>query len=143
MIDLIGYRTVESIGGNDAIKIYRLLRLEDNQSVIAKTTSEQYPGTDMIAAFQHEYEVLQRLGGRGAIEPYSLEIMSGRPILIAQDIGGSTLNQLILTRPYTFGLPELLGVAAAISDCVVQLHREQITHHELTPFHFMVNPNSL
>lgn len=142
MFELPGYRTVESVGGNEEVRLYRLSRLEDGQSVIAKTTSDEYPGRAKVESFRHEYEILRKLGGRGAVEPYSLEMMRDRPVLLSEDIGGFTLDQMLLMSEATPDLPALLNIAAAVADCVMQLHREQITLNEITPFHLMVNPGT-
>jgi predicted ATPase/signal transduction histidine kinase len=139
MFEFPGYQTAEKIGSNDEIMLYRLLRLEDGLNVIAKTTRDEYPGPAMVATFQYEYDILTRLGGRGAVEAYSLEIVADRPILLLQDIGGSTLAQVLSARADTFGLPDLLRIAISTTDCLIQIHREKITLNEISPLHLVVN----
>lgn len=94
----------------------------------------------MVDAFRHEYDMLKRLCGRGAIEAYSLEIMADRPVLLLKDIEGSTLGQILRMPVNSLGLPALLRIATAIADCLMQIHREKITLNELTPAHLIVNP---
>ena len=139
MFQLSGFQVIEKIGSNETTSIYRLLRLVDNQSYIAKTTSDSYTGIDMTTAYKYEYEQLLRLQGKGVLEPYALEIAMDRPVLLFQDSGGTTLKQLLQTRRHTLRLAELLAVAVAVVDCIRELHHEQITLNELTPFYLMVS----
>lgn len=139
MFELPGFQVVEKIGGNEEISLYRLLRLEDNLCMIAKTTSETYTGSNMTTAFKYEYELLLRLEGKGAIEPYSLESVAGRPILLLLDSGGTTLEQVHRTRWDSLDLAELLGIAIAIIDCLRHIHHVNMTLHEITPLHLMMN----
>ncbi|RAV19366.1 AAA family ATPase [Paenibacillus contaminans] len=139
MIEIPGFRVVEKIGGNGEISVYRLLRLEDNLKIIAKTTCENYAGSNMIAAFQYEYEQLLRLKGRGVLEPHSLELVADRPVLLLHDPGGTTLEQAMRTRRASLRFPELLGAAIAMADCIRHIHHANIRLHEITPFHILIN----
>ncbi|MEK4191253.1 AAA family ATPase [Paenibacillus sp. FSL L8-0494] len=140
MFELPGYQTLDLIDNTADIRLYRLLRQEGGLRVIAKTTIGEYPGAAMVDAFRHEYDMLKRLCGRGAIEAYSLEIMADRPVLLLKDIEGSTLGQILRMPVNSLGLPALLRIATAIADCLMQIHREKITLNELTPAHLIVNP---
>ncbi|MEK3863292.1 AAA family ATPase [Paenibacillus sp. FSL H7-0716] len=140
MFELPGYQTLDLIDNTADIRLYRLLRQEDGLRVIAKTTIGEYPGAAMVDAFRHEYDMLKRLCGRGAIEAYSLEIMADRPVLLLKDIEGSTLGQILRMPVNSLDLPALLRIATAIADCLMQIHREKITLNELTPAHLIVNP---
>jgi predicted ATPase/signal transduction histidine kinase len=140
MFEMPGYQTLNLIDTTGDIRLYRLLRQEDGLTVIAKTTSDEYPGPAMADVFRYEYDMFRRLCGRGAIEAYSLEIMGERPVLLLQDMEGSTLDQVLRTHVDTLGLPTLLRMAVAVTDCLMQIHREKITLNELTPSHLLVNP---
>lgn len=139
MFEMTGYRTLELIGNNIDIQLYRLVRLKDGLNVIAKTTCDEYPGPVMVDAFRYEYDMLTKLGGRGAIEAYSLEIIKDRPILLLRDTGGNTLDQVLRKHKNIFELPLQLRIASSIADCLMQIHQENITLNEVTPAHLMVN----
>lgn len=142
MLELAGYQTVKWMGSNEEIELYQLLRLADNRSVIAKTTRDKYPSPRAISAFRFEYDILVRLGGRGAVEPYGLEFAADRPVLLMRDFDGRTLEQIMRERTTPIEVPALLGIAASIADCLVHIHREQITLEEITPLYLMVNPDT-
>ncbi|WP_054026037.1 AAA family ATPase [Bacillus sp. FJAT-28004] len=142
MIEISGYQMIDEIGSYDDIKLYRMIRQVDNLQVIAKTTCDVYPGPNVVAAFQHEYDLLMKLGGRGTLEAYGLIILADRPVLFLQDIGGSTLDQVLRTRDKPFMHATLLGIAAAAADSLMQIHREKIILNEISPFHLIANPDT-
>lgn len=140
MFEMPGYRTLGVIGNSGDIKLYRLMRYEDGRMVIAKTTCDEYPGPVMVDAFRYEYDMLRKLGDRGVVEVYSLEIMADRPVLLLQDMEGSTLDRVLRSHANTLDLSARLRIAASAADCLMQLHRDNITLNELTPSQLMVNP---
>ncbi|WP_256758482.1 AAA family ATPase [Cohnella sp. WQ 127256] len=142
MFELQGYRTIEMLGSQRDISLYRLQRYEDRLSVIAMTTRDGYPDEKQVSAFHHQYDMLRKLDGKGALEAYSLETESDRPVLLLQDIGGNTLDQIIRLRGDDAGLSDLLRVAIAVADSLMQIHREKVTLHEITPSHILVNPET-
>ncbi|OAB44865.1 AAA family ATPase [Paenibacillus antarcticus] len=142
MIEISGYQTIDVISDNGDIKLYRMLRRKDSLSAIGMTTCDEYPGAAMVESFQYAYDMLRRLDGRGVIEAYSLLIVADRPILLLQDIGGTTLDLVLRTRVNRLELPTLLRIAINIASCLMQIHREKITLNEITPFNLIVNPNT-
>lgn len=141
MLELSGYRVVEPIGSDGEIRLYRIARTADGLPLIAKTTSDTYVGSDMAAALQAEYEALIGLNGKGVLEPYGLEKAGEKPVLLLRDPGGMTLEHWMRTRRASLKLPELLRAAIALAESLLQVHKEQITLHQITPFSFMLSDN--
>ncbi|WP_442601990.1 AAA family ATPase [Paenibacillus sp. KN14-4R] len=141
MIEITSYQTIDVISKNGEIAYYRLLRLEDRLSVIAKTTCDEYPGGAIIEAFRYEYDMLTKLDGRGTLEVYGFEIVGSRPVIFMQDIGGSTLDQVVRTHTNNsaLGLQSKLKIAAAAADSLMHIHRADIRLNEITPFQLIVN----
>lgn len=140
MFEMPGYQTLDVIRNQGDIQLYRISRYRDGLKLIAKTTRDEYPEPVMVDAFQYEYGILKRLGGRGALEAWGLEMVADRPVLLLMDMAGATLEEVLRTHTPVYELPNLLRMAAAITDCLVHLHREHITLNEVTPSHLMVNP---
>lgn len=65
MFELQGYRTVEKLGSQEDISLYRLQRYSDRLSVIAMTTRDSYPDEKQVSLFYHQYDMLRKLDGRG------------------------------------------------------------------------------
>lgn len=143
MIEMPGYQMLEVIGSNEEVLIFRVLRDEDGLCVIAKTTYEEYPGAHVIDTFRYEYEMLKRLGGRGALQPFSLEYVSNRPVLFLQDMGGKTLEHTLHSHGMSLELPDLLSISVAAADCLMKIHRENVILHEITPSSLLVNLDTL
>ncbi|WP_314585154.1 AAA family ATPase [Paenibacillus terrigena] len=142
MLQFAGYRFVEWIGSNEEIILCRMNRIEDNISVIAKTTRDTYPGSSMIAAFQEEYDLLCHFEGNGCIEPYAFIMDGERPVLLMRDHGGFTMAHLLHSSGCDLKLRDRIAIALGAVDCLLQLHQERTTHQELTPLHFIVNPDT-
>ncbi|MFD0960055.1 AAA family ATPase [Paenibacillus chungangensis] len=139
MLALSGVRVVETLGSNEEISLYRVVRIADGQSFIVKTISESYAGSDKTASFEYEYERLRELNGKGTLLPDRLEVSGDRPYLFLQDPGGTTLDQVMRTRRSSLKLQELLETAIAMAGCLQQLHQEHVTVHEIVPFYLLVN----
>jgi len=138
-LELSGFRVLESLGSNKEIEIYRVIRIIDNVSMIAKTTKDMYAGGNVVTTLQGEFEQLIRLQGQGVLVPYSMEWISGRPVLLLQDYKGITLKQMMSTRRATMHLSELLNVAIAIVNCIRYFHNAGVIIHELNPFYLLVS----
>ncbi|WP_227793574.1 AAA family ATPase [Paenibacillus guangzhouensis] len=142
MLQFTGYRFLESIGSNEEMMLCRMIKIDDNRIVIAKTTRDMYPGTSMITAFQEEYALLCHFGGKGFIEPIVLVMDGERPVLIIEDHGGYTMTHLMQSLGNNLKLRDRIAIALGAVDCLHQLHQLQIMHRELTPLHFIVNPET-
>ena len=140
MLELAGYQIVELIGTNGEMSLYRLVREGDGLPLLAKTSSVRYAGSELVAAFQYEYDTLMKLKGKpAAVEPFSLEIADGQPVLLLHDPGWMTLEQWLLTRRASLSLPELLTAAIAMAEGLHHIHKEQITLNQLTPLFMVVS----
>lgn len=142
MFEMPGYQTLDVIHTNGDIQLFRLSRSIDGMCVLAKTTRDAGPESAMVAAFRYEYDVLKKLDGRGALEAYSLEMIEDRPVLLLKEMAGVTLEQLLRAYSDVPELPDLLRMAVAITDCLIRIHRENMTLNEITPSHLMVNPRT-
>lgn len=142
MFEMPGYQTLDVIHTNGDIQLFRLSRSIDGMCVLAKTTRDTGPESAMVAAFRYEYDVLKKLDGRGALEAYSLEMIADRPVLLLKEMAGVTLEQLLRAYSDVTELPDLLRMAVAITDCLIRIHRENMTLNEITPSHLMVNPRT-
>lgn len=140
MFEMPGYQTLSLIDNTGDTRLYRLLRHEDGQRLIVKTTTDEYPGSVMVDAFRYEYEMLKRLNRKGVVEALGLEVIADRPVLFLRDMEGSTLAQILHASAYSLDMAALLRTTISIADCLMQIHREKITLNELTPSHLIVNP---
>ncbi|MFC3748521.1 AAA family ATPase [Paenibacillus sp. GCM10012306] len=142
MLEIPGFRTLDLIVKHDGLEVYRLLRHEDGLRLIAKTPSETDPSPATDQAFQEEFELLQRLKGTGTLEPFGLEYYAERPVLLLLDREGETLEQLIYSRKQQPTLEQSLRVAAALADCLMLLHRQNVTLNALKPWNILLDLNT-
>ncbi|WP_246073117.1 AAA family ATPase [Paenibacillus dokdonensis] len=137
-----GHQIIEEMGNNGEVILYRTVRIIDQKRFVAKTTCDEYPPFALAASFQYEYEMFQKLKGKGTAAAYHLEKVGERPVLLLEDMGGITLEQFIHNHTVPIELTDFLRIAVSAADCLSQLHKEHITLNELTPFHFVVNPDT-
>jgi len=139
MIELAGYRVIESIESTEDIKLYRISRIEDGLNLIAKTIESDNQVINKSAVLKYEYERLQELNGQGSLVPFRLLSIEDRPMLLMHDNGGITLHELMKTRRASLKLSELLKVAIAMIECLHQVHLQQMTLHHITPYDLIVS----
>ncbi|MGE7113687.1 AAA family ATPase [Lysinibacillus sp. NPDC047702] len=141
MLMLSGYKVIEKISNNEEIAIFRVVRLEDQEILLAKTTNTRYVDAATITLFQHEFKQFLTLQGEGVIEPISLEIVDGRPILLFQNLEGFNLQQFNLMTKKYISLKDKLTIAIALVECIQQLHENKIMMNEMIPLYFFVTEN--
>src|SRR5262245_42548015 len=74
--------------------IYRGQRIMDNLPVILKVLKHSYPSPEKVAWFKREYEITLNLKLPGVIEAYGLEAIQGYWVMVLEDFGGDSLDQL-------------------------------------------------
>ncbi|MBJ6361987.1 AAA family ATPase [Paenibacillus sp. GCM10012307] len=150
-MELPGYQLIGRIAENEETILYRLKSLRDQSVVMCQTTRDAYPPADAMGRYEHEFEMLRLLGGRGAVRPLELKHDGNRPYLLLEDFGGTPMQQLFNkgqggkdVRPLEeLGLLRLLGVAADTADCLARVHHRQIIHNAINPFHILIHPDTL
>lgn len=137
VLELTGFRVIEELGSSRDFSFYRVQRIEDRLSMIAKTTGS-YEGAHRIAAFQAEYNLLLEREGQGVLRPYGLELSDDRPVLLLEDPGGVTWEHVLRTRRQTLKLPELFRASIALTDCLRLIHQANLVLNEMMPLYLLI-----
>ncbi len=132
-----GYIIEEEIYRGRKRLVYRGRRLEDNTSVIIKTSISDFPPENDITALKREYEIVRNLQIDGIAKAYSLEKDHNRLALILEDAGRETLRNLIESED--FNLLKFLRIAIRLSRIVAELHQNNIIHKDINPNNIIVN----
>lgn len=140
MINSSAYRIVATIYQSHKSLVCRAFRDEDGQSVILKSPAREAPSWDEIAAYRHEYQILQSLDLDGVIKAYGLEESGKKPVLVLEDFGGRSLADLMKDRR----LPpsEVLPIALGVTEALAQIHRANVIHKDINPTNIILNPIS-
>jgi predicted ATPase/serine phosphatase RsbU (regulator of sigma subunit)/tRNA A-37 threonylcarbamoyl transferase component Bud32 len=139
-LTISGYQITQEIYESANSLIYRGCSPTDNQPVILKVLKQAYAPPEKIAWFKRDYEILQKLNLAGVVNPLNLESYQNRWVIVLEDFGGESLQQLIKSQPFT--LSEFLSLALQIADILAQVHQQQVIHKDINPSNIVFNPKT-
>ena len=137
MISLPGYVIEVLLHESRQSRIYRGRREADQLPVIFKVLNEELPSPDKRARFQQEYQLMHKIVSDGIVRAYNLESHQGLQILILEDFGGTSINNLEFCS--TLMLHQWLDLAIRIVHALGELHRHHIIHKDINPSNIVWN----
>ncbi|MBC7499832.1 MAG: diguanylate cyclase [Herminiimonas sp.] len=140
MIFLSGYSIAGLLYESRQSRIYRGRRLADDVPVIFKVMNEDFPSPEKRARFQQEYDLMRKLHADGILAAYSMECHHKMQVMIVEDFGGTSLNNLNLNA--ALPLAEWLQLAVHITAGLAQLHGRHIMHKDINPANVVWNRRS-
>ncbi|WP_136416935.1 AAA family ATPase [Herbaspirillum sp. ST 5-3] len=120
-------------------KVFRGYRVEDGLPVICKVMQKELLSPERRARFRQEYELMHQLHSDGIATAYSLEPYQESHMLVLEDFGGTSLNNLDICA--ALPLAEWLPLAIRITECLGQLHDQNIMHKDINPSNIVWNRN--
>lgn len=131
--------TVESlVFDGDPTRIYRARRDVDGAPVMLKTLRDERAAREAAACLRHEFEMTRRLAVPSVIHAYGLERHNGFPVVVFEDFGGDSLNNLVQHRQLP--LDELLRIALQLAKGLGEIHAANIIHKDINPSNVVYNP---
>lgn len=140
MFSLPGYQVAERLYESRNSRIYRGRRCRDDLPVIFKVLNNDVPSAERQARFQREYHLTRSLQLDGVAGVYGLEALADTLVILGEDFGGKSLD--LWKVPSALTLPQWLNMALAISACLEQLHKRQVTHKDINPSNIVWNRTS-
>ena len=135
-----GYFVDALIFDGDPTRIYRAKRESDGLPVMLKTLDEEQIASDAGACLRHEFEIAKRFQAPSVIQVYGLETYRNTPVIVMEDFGGDSLNNL--AKEKRFSLEEILQIAIGIAKGLGEIHGQNIIHKDITPSNIVYNPDS-
>jgi predicted ATPase/GAF domain-containing protein/tRNA A-37 threonylcarbamoyl transferase component Bud32 len=136
-MDILGYQVRELLHESDNSLVYRADIQADNRSVILKILKQDYPSPQRIAEFRREYEITKKLAITGVVNAYRLEYDQLRWMIVLEDFGGQSLQQLMPKLQLT--LADFLSLAIKIVDILHLVHEQKIIHKDINPSNIIWN----
>jgi serine/threonine protein kinase len=136
-MDILGYQVRELLYESDNSLVYRADIQASNQSVILKILKQAYPSPQRIAEFRREYEITKKLTITGVVNTYRLEYDQLRWMIVLEDFGGESLQQLMPKLQLT--LADFLSLAIEIVDILHLVHERKIIHKDINPSNIVWN----
>ena len=137
---LPGYGITEKIYESSFTVIFRGFRAADNFPLVLKALKPEVATVARTASFKRQFDILSRLSLPGVIKTYGLESFQGSPVILLEDIGGTSVRSLLELEP--FGLEPFLQLAIELAGTVGALHRQGIVHKDISPVHIIWNPDT-
>lgn len=122
----------------DPTRIYRARHRSKGTPVMLKTLRDERAAREAAARLKHEFEVTRRIKAPGVIQVYDLERHNNLPVIVLEDFGGDSLDNL--ARQRRFPIEELLGIAIQLTRGLADIHAANIIHKDINPSNIVYNP---
>ncbi|MDA8138412.1 MAG: diguanylate cyclase [Desulfobacteraceae bacterium] len=122
----------------DPTRIYRARRRSNGVPVMLKTLRDERAAREAAAWLKHEFEVTRRINAPSVIQVYDLERHNNLPVMVLEDFGGDSLDNL--ARQRRFPLEELLQIAIQLTQGLIDIHAANIIHKDINPSNIVYNP---
>lgn len=137
MLTLTGYQITKKIYESSNSEIYQGVSLANNQPVILKVLNQEYPTTQNLARYRHEYTIIRKLNFKEAIKAYALESHSRTLVIVLEDFGAVSLQKWIESKLLT--LSEFLSISIKIADYLSKIHSANLIHKDINPANIVLN----
>ncbi|MBD1924655.1 AAA family ATPase [Microcoleus sp. FACHB-831] len=117
--------------------VYRGHTNYGSHPVIIKKLHNDYPSLAETAKFKHQYEITKHLNLTGITKPLALEKYDKSWVLILEDFGGESLDNLLLKN--SCDLKDSLFIAIQLSQTLGELHQNHIIHKDIKPQNVIIN----
>ncbi len=121
--------------------VSRARDLADGESVIIKSLTDRRASTRVLASFDHEFRILDKLEVPGVPRVRGLQYHDGCPHLLMEDLGGVSLRSSMETQ--TWSDAEFFAIARSLTTSLTHLHRARVVHKNINPEHVIVHPQTL
>ena len=107
--------------------------------VIIKMLNCEYPQSDVLERFQHEYDILRKLSdASGVIDAYEYLSLEQPPGIVMEDFGGIALDN----RNFSLSIRDFLLIAIRMTQILGEIHALQVIHKDIQPANFIFQPES-
>src|SRR5690625_5111531 len=134
---LPGYTIESLVFDGDPTRIYRGRRRADGVPVMLKALRGERTAREAAASLRHEFEMTRRLSVPNVIQAYELARHNGFPVVIFEDFGGDSLNNI--ARQRKLPLDELLRIASQLAKGLGEIHAANIIHKDINPSNVVYN----
>src|SRR6516165_7155058 len=135
VIELSKY-ILEALGRDKDFNLYRATSKEGNSQILVLSPAAEYPPSETLERFEHEYSLREELDPAWAARPIETARYRDSTVLVLEDPGGVPLVQL-LGHPLNLAFALRLGIS--LSTAVGHLHQRGLIHKNIKPANILVN----
>jgi PAS domain S-box-containing protein len=124
--------------------VYRGTREQDNLPVILKLLKQDYPTPSELVRYKQEYEITRSLTLEGVIKAYAQQEYQRTLVILLEDFGGESLEQLRQQQIGFFPMPlsAFLKLAIDLTDSLAKIHAAGIIHKDINPSNIVFNSDT-
>lgn len=123
--------------------VYRGYHAHSKQKIVIKLLKSEYPTSQQIASFKHEYEITKRLYlnlPEFIIQPIDFVKSQNSYAIILEDFEALSLDRFIKGNVQ---LNTLLKVSCSIVEILGQIHAHNVLHKDINPSNILINPKTM
>lgn len=123
--------------GGQAV-VFKARRASDGRPLILKMLRGPYPTPESRSRFRREYELTRQVAGEGVIRVEGWAVENNIPIIVLEDFGGASLDQVYADAPPS--LERALELGIAMAEALGRVHAAQVLHLDINPSNIVVSP---
>ncbi len=135
---LPGYLFKEMLYSGSRTRVYRAVRLEDQQPVVVKLLEKEYPSFGDLLQFRNQYAIAKNLDIPGIVRPDRLEPYGDSYALIMDDFGGISLRDY--EQVQYLDLETILEIAVQLATTLHHLGQNRVIHKDIKPANIIIHP---
>lgn len=140
LISIPGYKITELIHRGRRGTIFRARSELDDQPVIIKTPTEEYPSLDTICRFEHEKDILQKV--MYAIDQRYIDFIkyNNHFAIILRDEGEVSLSEFRAKTPLS--IKQFLEIGIQLTEILGKIHEKSVIHKDVKPDNILIHPET-
>jgi tRNA A-37 threonylcarbamoyl transferase component Bud32 len=141
MIALAGIAIQDKIYESANSLVYRGIT-DEGLAIVIKMLKQDYPSPQELTRYRQEYQITRSLNLEGVIKVYSQQDYQRTLVMLLEDFGGESLEQLMRSHPETFcpmHLATFLRLAIDLTDILGKIHAAHVIHKDLNPGNIVLN----
>lgn len=112
-------------------------RTASGETRILKVLRSSCPRPRDVVAYKREFELTRRTRRNHIVRATDLVILGRRPVLVMEDIGGTSLDRLLARGDLS--LVDRLELAVQIAKSISEIHAENVIHKDINPSNIVVD----
>lgn len=137
MAELPGYRLGALIHNRSTTQVRRAVREADEQPVIIKMLTSEYPSERTLAAFELGYKIGRKVACEAVIPHIELAKFGNGLAMVTEDFGGESLDKLPEREALTF--VDKLRIGVAVATALAEVHAREVIHKDIKPHNVVMN----
>jgi diguanylate cyclase (GGDEF)-like protein len=137
------YEIIERLHVSARSRVYRALSLRGQVPLIVKILNNDFPSFREVVQFKREHAIAQRCQHPGVVRPLALLQEAGRWVMVQEDIGGQSLDQVLASAGSAAGpaiaLADFFEIALQLCAALDAVHGHAVIHKDINPSNLVWN----